>query len=207
MDECCGGKADELAALDRGARRRVLQIVLAINVLMFVVEFVAGLSARSSALMADSVDMLGDAFVYVLSLYALNRSAAWKGGAAIAKGGAMLFLGLGIAVEVVDKIRHGVVPTSSLMAGFGALALFANLTCLALLWGHRRADVNMSSTFECSRNDVLANLGVLIAAAGVSLTGRAWPDILAGAVVAALFLRSAARVIARAWPVFRNRLA
>ena len=207
MDECCGGKADELAALDRGGRRRVLQIVLAINALMFAVEFVAGLSARSSALMADSVDMLGDAFVYVLSLYALNRSEAWKGGAAIAKGGAMLFLGLGIAVEVVDKIRHGVVPTSSLMAGFGALALLANLTCLALLWGHRRADVNMSSTFECSRNDVVANLGVLIAAAGVALTGRAWPDILAGAVVAALFLRSATRVIAQSWPVFRNRRA
>lgn len=207
MDECCGGKADEIAALDRGGRRRVLLLVLAINVVMFAVEFIAGWAARSSALMADSVDMLGDAFVYALSLYALNRSEAWKGGAAVAKGVVMLVLGLGIAVEVVDKILHGVVPTSSLMAGFGALALAANLTCLVLLWRHRRADVNMSSTFECSRNDVLANLGVLIAAAGVSLTGRAWPDILAGAVVAALFLRSSARVIARSWPQFRSRAA
>lgn len=202
MDECCGGKANAIAALNRRGRRRVLLIVLAINVVMFAVEFAAGWAARSSALMADSVDMLGDAFVYALSLYALDRSESWKAGAAVAKGGVMLILGLGIAVEVVDKIIHGVVPTSSLMAGFGALALAANLTCLALLWRHRDVDVNMSSTFECSRNDVIANLGVLVAAAGVWLTGQAWPDVLAGAVVAALFLRSSARVIASSWPVF-----
>ncbi len=89
------------------------------------------------------------------------------------------------------------------MAIFGSLALVANVACLVLLWRHRHADVNMRSTFECSRNDVVASVGVLLAAAGVWLTGVAWPDILAGALVARLFLRSAVSVIGEAWPAFR----
>jgi cation diffusion facilitator family transporter len=200
VDDCCNHKGDEIAALGRGARRRVLLIVLAINLVMFVAELGAGIVARSTALMADSVDMLGDAFVYVLSLYALARGPRWKAGAALTKGVVILLFGAAILTEVVDKLATGVTPTSSLMAMFGALALIANLSCLALLWRHRDEDVNMSSTFECSRNDVVANVGVLVAAAGVSLTDEAWPDILAGTIVALLFLRSAVGVIRRAWP-------
>lgn len=207
VEGCCNHKERELAALALGARRRVLIVVLAINLLMFVVEFGAGVVARSTALMADSVDMLGDAVVYALSLYALSRGDRWKAGAALVKGVVILGFGAWIVVDVVVKIGSGVTPTSSLMAIFGAAALVANLTCLMLLWRHRNVDVDMSSTFECSRNDVIANVGVLLAALGVWLTSAAWPDILAGAMVAALFLRSAVRVIREAWPKVRLRAA
>lgn len=181
----------------------MLVLVLAINLVMFVVELGAGIIARSTALMADSVDMLGDALVYALSLYALSRSDRWKAGAALAKGITILGFGGWIAFEIVAKLASGVTPISGLMAIFGALALAANLVCLTLLWRHRGADLNMRSTFECSRNDVIANVGVLLAAAGVWWTGAAWPDIAAGAIVAALFLRSAVSVIGEAWPAFR----
>jgi cation diffusion facilitator family transporter len=203
MDACCHHKGDELAALAKQGRRRVLVLVLAINLGMFVVEFGAGIIARSTALMADSVDMLGDALVYVLSLYAFSRSDRWKAGAALVKGISILVFGGWIALEIVGKLASGVVPTSGLMAIFGTLALAANVLCLALLWRHRGADLNMRSTFECSRNDVIANVGVLLAAAGVWWTAAAWPDIAAGAIVAVLFLRSAVSVIGEAWPALR----
>lgn len=200
MDECCHHKGDELAALAKQGRRRVLQVVLAINLAMFLVEFGAGVVARSTALMADSVDMLGDALVYALSLYALSRSDRWKAAAALVKGTIILVFGLWIGIEIAIKVASGVTPMSGLMATFGSIALVANLACLALLWRHRGADLNMRSTFECSRNDVIANVGVLLAAVGVWLTAAAWPDILAGTIVALLFLRSALSVIREAWP-------
>jgi Co/Zn/Cd efflux system component len=107
-----------------------------------------------------------------------------------------------VLVEVGLKIAYGVTPIASLMLGVGGLALVANAACLALLWRFRQADVNMSSTFECSRNDVIANVGVLLAALGVWLTRSGWPDIVIGLIVAALFLRSAVRVVRDAWPQF-----
>ncbi|MGL3822244.1 cation transporter [Sphingopyxis sp. R3-92] len=203
-DDCCSAKEDEIAALGAHADiRRVLQIVLVINLVMFVAEFTAGVFARSTALMADSVDMLGDALVYILSLYALERSLRWRAGAALFKGGIIAAFGIWVAVEVVLKLTGDIVPTAGTMGIFGFIALAANLTCLALLYQHRHRDVNMSSTFECSRNDVIANTGVIVAAAGVYLTGSGWPDILVGGIIAILFLRSAIRVLSQAWPQFR----
>lgn len=206
-DDCCNSKADEVAKLATAGRRRVLWIVLAINAAMFFIEFGAGVVARSTALMADSVDMLGDALVYVLSLIALNRGPRWQAGAALAKGGFILLLGVAVIIEAVIKLVTGAEPVSGMMAGFGTLALVANLFCLALLWRFRHADVNMSSTYECSRNDVISNVGVLIAAGAVWWTGQAWPDIAVGAIVAILFLRSAFVVVWRAWPQFRTSRA
>lgn len=208
-DDCCSGKEHEIVALSKhGSIRRVLQIVLVINLVMFFAEFGAGVVAKSTALMADSIDMLGDATVYMLSLYALGRGARWRAGAALAKGAIILAFGLWIAIEVVVKLSYGVTPAADTMGAFGVLALVANVICLALLWQFRNVDINMSSTFECSRNDIVANLGVLLAAGGVWLTGAGWPDIAVGTLVAVLFFRSALRVIKQAWPQFRdNRLA
>lgn len=204
MDDCCESKAGALETLARqGAQRRVLSMVLAMNATMFVVEFSAGVVAESASLMADAVDMLGDAVVYALSLYALNRGARWKAGAAVAKGSLILVFGAGVLAEVAVKVATGVPPSSKLMTAFGGLALLVNLVCLALLWRFRDQDVNMSSTFECSRNDVLANCGVLIAAAGVGLLGSPWPDIIVGLLIAVLFLQSALRVLARSLPLLR----
>lgn len=203
-DDCCAHKGQELERLARQKdQRRVLSIVLALNAIMFVAEFGAGLVAGSAALMADAVDMLGDAMVYGLSLYALNRGARWQAAAALSKGGFILLFGLGVLVEIGVKIATGVPPSSALMLAFGALALAVNVTCLSLLWGFRKQDVNMSSTFECSRNDVIANVGVLIAAAGVAAFASPWPDIAVACVIAVLFVRSAFIVIGQAWPQFR----
>ena len=203
-DDCCASKAQELEILARRAdQRRVLIAVLAINAIMFLAEFGAGLVAGSTALMADASDMLGDALVYTFSLFALERSDRWKGGAALVKGIIILAFGIGVLAEVVIKLRSGVAPSSRLMLIFGGMALAANLTCLRLLWPFRRLDVNMSSTFECSRNDVISNVGVLVAAGGVALTGTPWPDLVVGTIVAAIFLRSAVHVIRDALPVLR----
>ncbi len=207
-EDCCSRKGDTIAELGRtGGQRRVLIVVMAINFAMFAIEFGGGLVARSSALMADSVDMLGDAIVYALSLYALSRGPRWEAGAALAKGGIILLFGIAVIVEIVDKIASGVPPSSTLMLAFGSLALIANLTCLALLWRFRRENVNMSSTFECSRNDVASNIGVLIAAGLVAGTGSAWPDIAIGGVIAIIFLRSAWRVLAEAIPAWHEARA
>lgn len=204
MDECCSNKQSEIARLaQRQDQRRVLTIVLAINAIMFFGEFAAGVIAGSVALMADAVDMFGDAMVYGLSLYALDRSARWQNGAALAKGVFILLFGLGVLLQVANKIQNGVPPSSTTMFVVGAIALAANLTCLALLWRFRKQDLNMSSTFECSRNDVISNCGVLLAALAVGVLNSAWPDIIIGVIIAGLFLRSAYRVLSAAWPAFR----
>ena len=202
---CCEHKGEALAlAARQAATRKVLVTVLAINCVMFVVEFGAGIVASSAALMADSLDMLGDALVYMVSLYALDRSARWRAGTALFKGGFILFLGLGVLIQIAMKVLYGVPPSSQLMLIFGALALVANLVCLRLLWSFRADNVNLSSTFECSRNDVLANLGVIVAAGGVAWSQSAWPDIAVAVVIAFLFLRSAGRVITSAWSEYRK---
>ncbi|MFT3727860.1 MAG: cation diffusion facilitator family transporter [Terricaulis sp.] len=204
MDDCCSGKGAELERIARQRdQRRVLIAVLTINAAMFAIEFAAGVIAGSVSLMADAVDMFGDAMVYGLTLYALDRSERWKNGAAVAKGAFILVFGVGVLLQVANKIQNGVEPSSAIMLGVGGLALVANLTCLAMLWRFRKLDLNMSSTFECSRNDVIANLGVLLAAFAVALTRSPWPDILIGMIIAALFLRSAWRVLREAWPAFQ----
>lgn len=203
-DSCCSAKGSELERLAAQAdQRRVLVAVLLINAVMFVAEFGAGLVAGSTALMADATDMLGDALVYGVSLYALGRSARWKAGAALFKGLFILALGIGIAINVVVKIESGVPPSSTLMLAFGGLALAANLVCLRLLWRFRRHDINMASTFECSRNDVISNAGVLVAAVLTAALASPWPDIVIGSAMAGLFLRSAIRVIVEAVPQLR----
>ena len=205
MSDCCAHKGPELERLARHAdQRRVLVAVALLNGAMFFAEFTAGLIAGSAALMADSVDMLGDATVYGVSLYALSRSDRWKAGAAVAKGLFILALGVGVLVQISVKLRTGVPPMTSLMFALAIMALAVNLLTLRLMWRFRALDVNMSSSVECSRNDALANVGVLIAAGAVALTGSFWPDIIAAAIIATLFLRSALRMLAEAWPMFRH---
>jgi cation diffusion facilitator family transporter len=205
MDDCCSKKGAEIARLaQQREQRRVLLIVFAINAVMFVVEFGAGIAARSSALMADSLDMLGDASIYALSLFALSRGPRWEAGAALMKGLVILGFGVAILIELAFKLAHGIPPSSRLMLIFGAVALAANLVCLCQLWRFRRLNVNMSSTFECSRNDVISNVGVIIAAGLVSVFASPWPDVIAGAAMALIFLRSAVGVLREAWPLWRS---
>ena len=196
---CCDDKSCDTDRMAQDAAMRgVLRRILGINAVMFALEFGAGLAAGSSALMADSLDMLGDATVYALSLYALSRSIRWKARAAMVKGLLILSFAIGISVEILVKLRTGLMPSFDWMATFGLIALFANVYCLSQLWRFRSTDVNMASSFECSRNDVIANVGVLLAAAGVFLTQTIWPDIVVASILVLLFFRSAWRVITSA---------
>jgi len=168
MASCCEDKGCEVTAL-RESHGRVLWAVLIINAVMFFVEAYSGIVAHSTSLLADSLDMLGDAIVYGFSLFVLAKSLRWQALAAV--------------------------PKAELMGTIGALALFANLICFGLLYRHRSDNLNMSSTWLCSRNDLIANVGVLIAAgASYWLTSR-WPDIAVGTLIAGLFLHSSISVL------------
>ena len=195
MDECCAIHPVH------AQQRRVLLIVLWINLAMFLAELVAGLIAHSTALLADSADMLGDAIVYGFSLYVIARAPVWQTRAALLKGIIMAVFGVGIVAEVVAKLVRGLRPEAEIMWAVALVALVANASVLAFLWRHRADDINMRSVWLCSRNDVIANGGVLVAALGVSLTGAAWPDILVGLAIAALFAASAVSVIREALAV------
>ena len=194
MDNCCAAKTDELASL-RAKHRKTLVSVLAINAALFLVEAVAGIFANSTALLADSLDMLGDSLVYGFSLFVLSRSGDWKARAALLKGAIMAFFGLGVLLEVLYKTISGVVPIAETMGIVGTLVLIGNGICFLLLFRHRSDDLNMRSTWLCSRNDIIANVAVLVAAAAVGIFNTAWPDMLVGAAIAALFLRSALTVL------------
>lgn len=197
MDTCCTGKSCSLAHL-RERQRTTLWLVLVANATMFVVELVSGLLAGSVALVADSLDMLGDALVYGFSLYVVALGPVWKARAALAKAGVMALFGAFVLAQVVYKLLHPQVPTVEIMTGIGLLALGVNAGCFALLWRHRAEDINMRSVWICSRNDLVANTGVLAAAAAVWATVSPWPDIVVGALICALFLRSALVVVREA---------
>ena len=194
MDACCEQKAEEIKTL-RGEHRKVLIVVLVINAVLFVVEAGAGLLAHSTALLADSLDMLGDSLVYGFSLYVLWRSAEWRATAAVLKGIVMAAFGVGVLAEAVYKVTAAVVPVAETMGIIGLLVLLGNGFCFLLLFRHRSDDLNMRSTWLCSRNDIIANLSVLLAAAGVRIFDSGWPDMLVGAAIAGLFLRSALTVL------------
>jgi cation diffusion facilitator family transporter len=169
--------------------------VLAINLGLFIVEIVAGILARSTALLGDSLDMLGDTLVYGFSLYVLDRSARWKARAALSKGVIMLAFGFAVLAEVVYKLLIPTIPIAQTMGVIGLVALLGNAICFWLLYRHRSDDLNMRSTWLCSRNDLLANTAVLAAAGGVAITGSPWPDVLVGGAIAALFVQTASTVV------------
>ena len=172
-----------------------LKIVLAINAAMFMVELTAGLLGNSISLVADSLDMLGDALVYGFSLYVVARSPAMKAKAALLKGVIMAIFALFVLGQTIYRIVFPQLPAFEAIGAVGLLALAANGMCFFLLWRHRADDINMSSVWLCSRNDIIANVSVLFAAAGVWFARSGWPDILIGLALAALFFRSALTVL------------
>lgn len=198
MDNCCENKTGELAAL-RDRQSRVLYLVFAINAVMFAVEFVAGWLTESTALMADSLDMFGDASVYAITLYVLHRSTRARAGAALFKGAIMMMFGLLVIGQALYRLSSGTVPEAGWMAVVGLLALIANGVCFVVLHRHRSDDLNMRSVWLCSRNDLIANVTVLLAAGMVALTSSPWPDVIVGLGIAGLFLHSA-------WDVSKDAL-
>lgn len=190
---------DHCATAALQARQRAtLRSVLIINAVMFGVIAAAAFYGDSTALLADSLDNLGDALTYGLSLYAVSRGPAVKARVALFKGGLILLAALGVAAQIVHRLLVPSVPVFEVMGVFSLLGLAANGVCFWLLTRHRDEDVNMSSVWECSRNDIAANVSVFVAAGGVALTGAAWPDLLVALGLTVLLLRSSLRVIASA---------
>jgi Co/Zn/Cd efflux system component len=196
MTSCCesGCAAEALRDRQRGTLVRVLWV----NAVMFLVIALAALYGRSTALLSDSLDNLGDALTYGLSLFAVSQGAATKARVALFKG-ALIFLAASVVIaQVMYRLINPVLPSYEVMSLFSVAGLLANGLCLFLLWRHRHDDINMSSVYECSRNDIASNLSVIVAAAGVWVFSAGWPDIVVGALLASLLLRSSARVISGA---------
>ncbi len=201
MSGCC----DDGCSLEklRERQRGTLQAVLGINAVMFFVIVAAALYGQSTALLADSLDNLGDALTYGLSLYAVSKGAAVKARVALFKGGLILFAAVVVAAQIVYKLFIPILPLFETMGIFSLLGLAANSLCLYLLWRHRHEDVNMSSVWECSRNDIASNLSVLLAAGAVWVTGSGWPDLVVALGLLWVLTRSAGRVIASARSALR----
>lgn len=178
--------------------RRVLWIALFANLAMFVAELVASAWSGSSALAADAADFLGDSANYALSLGAIALGGAWISRVALLKGAAMSLYGVGVLAYAGWRAWLGVPPEPLIMGVVGALALAVNFSVAAMLYRFREGDANMRSVWLCTRNDVIANLAVLVAAAGVLGTGTIWPDVGVAAMLAVLGLSSGRIVIRQA---------
>jgi Co/Zn/Cd efflux system component len=194
-DCCCLPPLNFDAHRGNNSYRRVLWAVLGINSVMFLVEIGAGLAAGSASLQADALDFLGDAANYAISLFVIGMALRFRAMAALAKGGTMGVFGLWVIASVLWHALHGTLPNAFTMGAVGFGALAANALSFALLWAYRGGDANMRSAWICTRNDVLGNCAVLLAAAGVFGTGTGWPDVIVAAVMAGLALQGAALVI------------
>ena len=196
MGDCCE-KDDAIDAL-RERQSSTLKIVLAINISMFVAGIGAGIYAGSSALLSESLDNLGDAMTYGLSLYVVYKASRAKAQVAFFKGGLILLAALIVLGQVIYKLIVPTVPIFEIMGVVSLFSLVADSVCLFLLTRHREDDVNMSSVWECSRNDIASNISVFLAAGAVWFTQSGWPDIVIALCLVGLFLRSAIRVFTSA---------
>ena len=198
MANCCG---DDLCKVDRpptGRWRLALWLALVINAGMFAVEGAAGLLSGSASLQADSLDFLGDAANYGVSLGVAGLALAWRARAALLKGATMLLFGGWVAAMTLWGVWHGETPEAPVMGAVGLAALLANVVVALMLFGFRTGDSNMRSVWICSRNDAIGNLAVVLAALGVFGTGSRWPDLAVAAVMAGLALQGGAQVVRQA---------
>jgi Co/Zn/Cd efflux system component len=201
MDDCCCAPPPLNIGPDKqkvAAYRRILWAVLLINAVMFAVEVGAGLATGSASLQADALDFLGDVANYGISLLVVGMALRHRASAALAKGATMGLFGLWVIGSVVWHAIHGTLPSAFTMGTVGFAALIANAVSFGLLWAYRGDDANMRSAWICTRNDVLGNLTVLLAALGVFGTGTGWPDIIVAATMAGLAIQGAIAVARQA---------
>jgi Co/Zn/Cd efflux system component len=192
--QCCAADCSVERTLDR-RYRRVLTVALVVNASMFFVEIVAGFRAGSVSLQADSLDFFGDAANYGISLFVLGMGLRPRARAALVKGLTMGLFGLWVLGAAVWHSITGAVPQAFTMGAVGFAALAANLAVLGLLWAYRNGDSNMRSVWICSRNDVAANIAVLLAAVSVFGTGAGWPDAIVAGIIAFFALQGAWHII------------
>ena len=201
-DSCCSGTVDIRAMEAR--QRRVLMIVLAINIATFVMMLSAAIYSGSSSLLSGSLDNLGDALTYLLSIAVIGASTRAKAKVALLKGLLILGAAIAVAVQIGWRLTHPAMPLFETIGMAALLNLGANAFCLYLLSPYRHGDVNMASAWECSRNDVWEGFAVLTAAAGVWAFGAGWPDLIIAAALLLMFSRSALRVFRAAWVRLRS---
>ena len=182
------------AAAASPAYRRILWVALAVNLAMFFIEIGAGCAAQSVSLLADSLDFLGDAGNYGISLFVLGMAIRWRARASLVKAASMGVFGLWVAITTVNHALAGTVPAAPVMGLVGALALAANFGVALLLYRWREGDSNMRSVWICTRNDAIGNVAVLVAAAGVFGSGTGWPDYVVAAIMSGLALIGAFQV-------------
>lgn len=178
--------------------RRVLWVALLVNLSMFGIEMTAGMQANAVSLLADSLDFLGDTVNYGLSLWVLGKQRTVRAKASLLKAVSMGLFGIWVLVTAISHWMSGVVPAAETMSVVGVLALIANVGVAWLLYAYRNGDSNMRSVWLCTRNDVIGNLAVILAAAGVFGTGLAWPDLLVASLMASLALHAAWQVTTQA---------
>ncbi|WP_448207382.1 cation transporter [Azospirillum sp. sgz302134] len=178
-------------------------MALLINAIMFVIELVASIDAQSMALRADALDFLADAANYGVSLWVLGKAMEYRSWAAVAKGLSLGGMGLWVVGSTAWNAYAGTVPDAPVMSLVGLLALAANVSVAALLFASRRGDANMRSVWLCSRNDALANIAVMMAAAGVWTVRDGWPDVLVAAVIASISLSAAWSILRQAFGELR----
>ena len=177
------------------AERQTLYAVLGINAGMFGVELISGFLFVSAGLIADSLDMLADAGVYALSLYAVGRASRHKVRAAYLSGMLQIALGLAVLAECLRRLYFGSEPESLGIMLIGAVALIANVACLFLIAKHRRGEIHMQAAWIFSVNDVLANIGVIAAGALVAVTGSNLPDLIAGLLISSLVISGGRKIL------------
>jgi Co/Zn/Cd efflux system component len=179
-------------------QRRILAVVLAINVATFALMVVAGIVASSTSLLGGSLDNLGDSLTYALSLAVVGATHQRQSRVALVKGLLILGAAAFVAFQIAYRIYNPSLPIFETMGVAGLLNLAANGVCLWLLTPYRGGDVNMQSAWECSRNDILEGIAVLAAAGGVWVFDAGWPDLAVASVLLALFVASGIRVLRRA---------
>lgn len=175
-------------------QRRVLTIVLAINLATFLMMVGAAWYSRSSSLLSGGLDNLGDALTYALSLAVVGAGMRAKAQVSLFKGALILGAAVAVGAQIVWRLAHPALPLFEGMGVAALLNLGANLVCLRLLTPYRYGDVNLASAWECARNDIFEGFAVLAAAALVWVFGAGWPDLLIAVALLVMFVRSASRV-------------
>ena len=195
----CGSCCAETKRIEDAGWRRAVWIALAINMILFGVEIVAGVTAGSAALKADALDFLGDSANYAISLGVAGMALTWRSRAAMLKGSTLFALGLWIIGSTAYAAFTGALPQAETMAIVGSLALAANAVVALILYRFRSGDANMRSVWICSRNDAIGNIAVVAAALGVFGTGSGWPDLIVAAILASLEISGGLQIMRHSW--------
>jgi len=195
MSGCC---EDKLFDGVSPAYKRALITVIIINAVMFFVEMTAGLVSGSQALKADALDFAGDTATYALSLFVIGASIKTRARASLIKSASLAVIAIAVLTMTILRVLDGTPPEAGTMGVIGLLALLANLMSVFILLRWRDGDSNVRSVWLCSRNDAIGNVGVIVAGGLVAATGAAWPDLVVAALLASLFLKSAATIAVQA---------